>query len=556
MKSAERIDRINLLRKQALLLKAEIDKATDAGTYRKEDVEAYRNVLLEITRLERIEAGFQDIMTFAKNYFTGAPPHDLLKADTPSPQFHYELAAYLREMVLDPNERKTAVAAPRSHAKSTLVTNIFPIWCTCYVEDVGERYWVIIGDKQDNARKFGLDVIKNEFEGNELLIADFGKLKGTIWNSLEIVTANNVKISAHGAQEALRGLRFGSFRPSIIMDDIESDDSCNTAERIEKMVDWFDRTVLPLGDPKHSKFFLVGTVIHFNSLLNQVLTNRPDWKSFKYQAIVNFPDRMDLWDTFEKMYHSRDEGNDPMEAAQIARNNALKLYEDNKEEMERGAVVLWRERLDLLALMEKRTTRRLAFNSEYQNKPVDETSRVFSHIHYFESDDFNVNDCDIYGACDPSMGQSKRSDPSAIVTIARHRKTGIMYIIDVDVKRRHPDQIIQDIFRKTGTFKYTTFAIETIAFQQFMKDELTKRSAQQGIYLQIKEFKSTVKKQIRITAIEPLVSSGQIRFNRIHRDLIEQMEYFPKGHDDALDCTAMCVEFTKKRNNAFSFGRI
>lgn len=549
MKSAERLERISLLKRHAELLKVEFGKKPEAAVN-------YYNVLQEITKLQRIEAGFQDIMVFAKNYFTGDPPHDLLKADTPSPKFHYELARHLRDTVMDPWEQKTAIAAPRSHAKSTIVTNIFPIWCTVYVEDVEERYWVIIGDKQDNARKF-LDVIKSELEDNDLLKADFGNLKGSTWNSLEIITANQVKISAHGAGEGLRGLRYGSFRPSVIMDDIESDDSCSTPDRIAKMMDWLLRTVMPLGDPKKSKFFLVGTIIHYNSVLSQIINNFAEWQPFKFRAIEEFPERMGLWNKWEEMYHNRDEGDNPMEAARLARKKAMEFYEENREEMHRGAVVLWPERLDLLALMEKRATNRLAFNSEYQNEPLDENSRIFHKIWYYEPEDINLDELDVFGACDPSLGKTKRADPSVILTLGRHRKTGIMYVLDVDIKRRNPDTIIQDIFRKAEMFDYVMFNIETIAFQQFFKDEVVKRSAEQGIYLPIKEYKSTVKKEVRISAIEPLMTNGQVRILATQRELEEQLIYFPKGkNDDAIDALNMAIALAKGKGSQLIFGRV
>lgn len=550
MTSLERIKRIGLLKKQADLLRNKVK------TGKPDLMQKYYDLLKGIERLDRIENGFQDIMYFAKAYFTGSPPHDLLKPDTPSPQFHYELANYLREAVLDPLTRKTCIAAPRSHAKSTIVTNIFPIWCVCYVDDVKERYWVIIGDKQDNARKF-LDTIKSEFEDNEMLRADFGNMKGSTWNALEIVTNNQVKLSAHGAGEGLRGLRYGSFRPSVIMDDIESEDSCSTPERIAKMMDWFLRTVLPLGDPKKSKFFLVGTVIHYDSILNQVMNEHADWKPFKFRAIEKYPDRMDLWNKFEEMFYNRDEGDSPMEASRIARTKALEFYEQNKEEMHEGSIVLWKERLDLLDLMEKRAINRLAFNSEYMNEPIDADSRIFSKIWYYDPEDFNLKDCDIFGACDPSMGKSKRSDPSVIITVARHRKTGIIYVLDVDNKRRHPNVIIQDIFKKASIYEYQSFSIETVAFQEFMKDELTKRSAEQRVYLPIKEFKSTTKKDVRISAIEPLLSSGQVRLLPTQKDLIEQLEYFPKArHDDCPDVLAQVLDLCKRKGARLVFSKI
>lgn len=552
MTSAERQERIKLLTKRAKLLKAKSEKTGDTT-----DLVKYHETLKELQKIRRIEAGFQSIMTFAQTYFTGSPPHDLLKADTPSPKFHYELAEEIRDAVMDPFTRKLVVAAPRSHAKSTIITNIFPVWCVVYNDDVQEFFWAIIGASQDKAKQF-LDTIKAELSDNELLTADFGNLKGPTWNALEIITANGVKISAHGAGEALRGMRFGSFRPSVIIDDLETDETVQTPERIQKLYDWLDRTVLPLGDPKRSKFFMVGTILHYNSVLNQVLVNRPDWKAFKYRAISKFPERMDLWNEFEEILQSRTDGDNPMVAARIAREKALKFYADNKDEMHRGAVVLWPERMDLLTLMEIRSAKRLAFNSEFQNEPVDEDSRIFSKIHFYEPHEINMDELEIFGACDPSLGKSKRSDPSVIMTAGRHMRTGIVYILDVDVRRRNPDRIIQDIFSKTQTYNYRKFSIETIAFQQFMKDELQKRSAQLGIYLPIHEYKpGTTKKEIRIASIEPLMSNGFIRILPTQQDLIEQLEYFPKAaHDDILDCVVQIADMTRRRVGTLAFGHL
>lgn len=550
MKSAERIERIDVLKRQAELLK---QKFTSGD---KTVMGLYKDTLEEIARLQRIEAGYRDIMVFMKTYLTAEAPHDLLKPDTPSPPFHYELAEMLREATLDPRERKIAVAAPRSHAKSTVITNGFVLWNIAYAEDVQKRYWLLIADKQDNARRF-LDVIKGEIEDNQLFISDFGNLKGPTWNSLEIITANKVKIQAAGGGEGLRGLRFGSTRPDVICDDIESDESTSTPERIDKMYNWLLRTVLPLGDPKKMKVFIVGTVIHFGSVLNTLLNEHGDFESYRYQAVEKFPTNMDLWNEFERLYHDRSEGETPMDASRIARQNALRFYEDNHVKMNEGAKVLWPERMDLLSLMIIRATNRLAFGSEYQNLPIDENSRIFRKIWYYQPEDVSLDELDVFGACDPSLGKTKRSDPSVILTIGRHRKTGILYVLDTDRKRRSPDNIIQDIFNKAQVYEYMNFNVETIAFQQMFKDEIVKRSTEQGLYLPIREFKSTVKKEIRISALEPLVSNGQIRFLSSQKDLIEELERFPKSStDDLLDGLNMAVDLAKKRSTGLKFSQI
>lgn len=550
MKSAERIERIALLKRQAELLKEQIS-GVNSGLLTK-----YREVLGEISRLQRIENGFQDIMVFAQTYLTAEPPHDLLKADTPSPPFHYDLANYLREATIDPRERKFAIAAPRSHAKSTIISNAFILWCICYVEDLEKRYWLLIADKQDNGRRF-LDVIKNELEGNPLLREDFGNLKGPTWNSLEIVTKNQVKVQAAGAGEGLRGLRYGSERPNVVCDDIESDESTSTPERIEKLYSWLLRTVAPLGDPKRMKFYIIGTVISYGSVLNTLLNEHGDFDSYRYQAIEKFPERMDMWNEFERIYHSRDEGDSPMDASRIARQKALDYYTENHVEMNDGAKVLWPERMDLLSLMIIRATNRLAFGSEYQNDPLDSSTQIFHKIWTYTPDEVNIDELDIFGACDPSLGKTKRSDPSVILTLGRHPKTGILYVLDVDRKRRKPDQIIQDIFAKTQVYNYSMFCVETIAFQEMFKDEIIKRSTEQGIYLPIREYKSTVKKEIRISALEPLVTNGQVRILTSQKDLIEEMERFPRGsHDDMLDGLNMAVDLAKKRSSGLKFMHI
>jgi predicted phage terminase large subunit-like protein len=550
MKSAERIERIALLKRQAELMKQHIVSGD------KTQLGRYSELLQEITKLTRIEAGFQDIMTFCKNYLTAEAPHDLLKADTPSPPFHYDLARYLREATIDPRERKFAIAAPRSHAKSTIISNAFILWCICYVEDLEKRYWLLIADKQDNGRRF-LDVIKNELEGNPLLREDFGDLKGPTWNSLEIVTKNQVKVQAAGAGEGLRGLRYGSERPNVVCDDIESDESTSTPERIEKLYSWLLRTVAPLGDPKRMKFYIIGTVISYGSVLNTLLNEHGDFDSYRYQAIEKFPERMDMWNEFERIYHSRDEGDSPMDASRIARQKALDYYTENHVEMNEGAKVLWPERMDLLSLMIIRATNRLAFGSEYQNDPLDSSTQIFHKIWTYTPDEINIDELDIFGACDPSLGKTKRSDPSVILTLGRHPKTGILYVLDVDRKRRKPDQIIQDIFAKAQIYNYSNFCVETIAFQEMFKDEIIKRSAEQGIYLPVREYKSTVKKEVRISALEPLVTNGQVRILTSQKDLIEEMERFPRGsHDDMLDGLNMAVDLARKRSSGLKFTHI
>lgn len=548
MTSQERLERIELLKRQAELMKQDLQP---------DKMPKYYELLKEIAKVQRIEDGYQNIMTFAKNYFEDVPvPHNLLYKETPSPPFHYELVDILRDTILTKGNAHLAIAAPRSHSKSTLASNIVPCWIVAYQQDVQAPFWIIVNAKEDGAKQF-LDIIKRTIEDNPAFREDFGDLVGDTWNSTEIITKNNVKIQATGSGGSIRGSRFLNARPNVLIDDLETDQSVATPEQINKTMDYFRKTLLPLGDPNNMKIVYVGTILHYNSCLNQVINEMPNFKAYKYRAIAEFPTNMSLWNDWEEIYNSRNEGSNPMEASRLAREKAMKFYTDNKEAMHEGAVVLWPERMNLLELMEKRVQDRISFLSEYNNEPLDEDTRTFQKIVYYDSKDLPpLEELEIYAAVDPSMGNSKRSDPSVIITVGRAR-TGIVYVLDVDEKRRNPNQIIKDLFAKAEIYNYTMVSIETVAFQQFFKQEVVKRSAERGLYLPIKEFKSTVKKEIRIASLEPHFSSGIIRISHHQKNLEEQLLYFPKtSHDDIVDALAQVFELCKQGSGRFYFGKL
>lgn len=529
-----------------------------SGELRPVEVTKYKAALGELAKWTRIERGFTSIFHFGKTYFSSDPPHDLIRPDTPSAEFHVDLCDLLRETAMSVETRQMAVAAPRSHAKSVWDTNIFPVWLTCYKDDIPtDPYWVIVGDDVDSARK-QMDIVKMALESNPKIIEDFGELRGSTWNAYEIITKNGVKFEAAGMSQGIRGTKFGSYRPSVIFDDVETDESCATPERIEKTIQKFDKTFMPLGDPKRSKFILVGTVINYGSLLNQVMTRRGDWRKIKYRAIISFPERMDLWETWSNIRRDFSHGETPEESTTIAEQRAYEFYQANKDEMDRGAEVLWPERMSLYDLMKKRDTNRHAFLSEFQNNPLDEETRLFKKIHYYSIEDVSHDDLDFYYALDPSLGKNKRADFSAIIVIGKHRKTGIMYVIEADIKRRTPDRTILDLFEKHRRYRFKDGWVEGVAFQEFLRTEIQRRSAEAGIYVPANEFRTNnVNKEVRIAGIEPLVTNAYVRFLPTMVEMETQLSYFPK-HDrrDGPDALSMVLEGIRSRSSKLTFGKL
>lgn len=551
MKSKDRQDKIKLLRQKVELY----EELTQVGTIGKDDLIKYHEALETLAKLERIENGFQSLMYFAKTYFSGSGPSDLLQNHTPSPPFHFEVATMIRDAAVNEWGDKISIAAARSHSKSTIVSNIFLTWVTVYAEDIGRYYWVLIGDKQATAQS-QLAVVKNAFECNERIRNDFGDLTTKTWNSLEIITGNGVKIQAAGSGEALRGLRHLSHRPNVVCDDLEGQQDVSTPEQIQKMLTWFDQTVTNLGDPRRSLYIIVGTILHYQSLLATLINKRPDWKSKVYPALKKYPVNMHLWDEWQKIYHSRLKGDTPADAARIAGEEAKAFYNEHKHSMDEGADVLWPERMPLYNIMEQRATNPYAFSTELQCNPVDSDSQVFKTYHTYDVTTIDINELEILGGVDPSLKETKRSDPSAILTVGKS-KTGIYYVLEVDNRKRSPDVIIENLLKKASVYRYRWVSIESVQFQQFFADEVRKRSAVAGIYLNVREFKSTVKKEMRIASLEPLITNGYIRFSPTQMELLEQLTYFPKvKNDDILDCLAQIIETDRKRFGRGTIGKI
>src|SRR5690606_28288725 len=109
-----------------------------------------------------------------------------------------------------------------------------------------------------------------------------------------------------------------------------------------------------------------------------------EFKSTLYKAIIEEPERMDLWEQCRAIY--LDENLPKEERAR----KAEEFYKENKEEMDRGARVLWPGVQPLFRLFKwKWENGSKAFNTEYQNTTHDEESQIFNAEKYRKFDDPN-----------------------------------------------------------------------------------------------------------------------------------------------------------------------
>lgn len=522
-------------------------------------------------KLERVRNCQGDLLSFAIEYFSEHNNADNpgnwdgfdVKKKKHAAEFHREITDMMNRVSNVDTNAKVAVAAPRGHAKSSYLSKAFPLHELLY----RRRRYVLLISETPKVAKANLDWIRDQLKYNEKLRRDFGELlsprdqanvqdnnEGFIaWEKDGDYRKQIALLESASVGGAIRGRNWNGMRPDlIILDDLEDarpGGNASTPEQRSALRDWFTQSVIPLGDPKGKRtaFVYMGTTVHHESLLMYVLHDRADFETKIYRAIIDEPERMDLWEECRQIYIDR-ENKDRY-------NDAKSFYESNKGEMDKGAKVLWPDGKSLWDLMAwKWDNGSKAFNTEYMNNPIDEDSMVFNPATFTYWDDshpakeFPHSDYIISIGVDMALGK-ERGDYSAISVVAKHKETEITYVVDSYGDRIKVDEFIAVVVDKVLEWQPDVVAVESVAAQEFFADVLKAELANVGYpaHTRLKKIYSRSRKELRIEAMLPMIENESLQFSRKHTLLLEQFErYGQGGHDDTIDSLEMSISATNE----------
>lgn len=497
-----------------------------------------------------------DVLYFAYEYFSDArnPENEnnlipLGVTFETAPDFHRELCDKLNELHEIPT-KKIAWSCPRGHGKSAYLSNIFP---THQIVFNLRHYILIVSETEKMAQRF-VEWVSDQLKFNEKLRADFGELlspnkMANESDNLEgFITNNNIKVQSASIQKQLRGARHGAYRPDlVILDDLESAKNTNTVELRSKNLHWYNSVIVPIGDITRTAFIYMGTLVHGQGLLPDVL-KRSDYDSKIYSAIVSEPKHPEMWEHVENILRDVDNPN-RLDDAKI-------YYQENKDVMDEGVRTLWHERFTYFDLINiKVNVGSRAFASEYLNKPSDDESSIFKENYFLYYDDKDLwqgnkrMQLDIYGFWDIAIGKNSRSDYNAIVIIGRDNRTGVLYVLDTFAEKIPMHEALQVAYQMIVKWKPRVFGVETVQAQWDMYRQLRDLLVKNGAYhTRVMAFNPKGKKEDRIENLEPLVEGGYIRFKKSQRLMIEMLQLFPShDHDDLPDALASVVEISGKQ---------
>lgn len=474
---------------------------------------------------------FLDEDLFARTFLS-----DAMKVETP--QFH----KHMYKLLADTSKRYVAIIAPRGHAKSTLSSLTVPLHRLLYGR---EKNILIISETEDQAKDH-LSSLKSELEQNELIRSYFPKLHFTKWTEEKIIVQGgpfniDCQIVVKGSKQKIRGHKYKNQRPTlIIMDDVEGEDNMTNEDVRNDLKRRIDAAIIPALDPQIGRLFMIGTIVHYDSYLNEIYTSadRPnqsvgtagDWYYVFYKAIENYGTKQEkaLWPEWQplKRLHS--------ERIRMAKNGREYIW--------------WQEYMN-----EPTAGSSQLFKPEYFKQRHNYHIRHIGGINWLcKPDGTPVRNCQVFIGVDPAISTSRKADKFAMAVIAVDHLDNRYLIRLVLTRIGSASGQANLIIENAMSHNAIGVAIETTAYQQALATQVKERMHKAGNYFRIFEFKPRDRKNERLRSLEYPISQGRLLFPKNTSDTdpiaqaITQFTQYPRSkNDDAMDAIYYAYEITQ-----------
>ncbi|MCK5111046.1 MAG: hypothetical protein KAQ94_05945 [Arcobacteraceae bacterium] len=492
-----------------------------------------------------------------------------------TPKLHIGLLNFLAS----PDKYKVA-AIFRGAGKTTVVTKV-DTFSSIWHEH--EPYHQIFSVNEKKAKKFLKDVktmIRNAIrKGYDIQIKKFrGKTraddKDLVWNDTEIEVVVDGKffcyVEALGAGQDPRGGSFNFMRPTLqTFDDIESKRgqyAITSKSNREKLLEWFEGDCLPALDPIFGRVRFIGTILHEDSLLSNILKD-DEWVQFIQPIIKDdgtsaWKDRFPLTD--EDAIKKKEEiFKATGKVAKIRSIQAIKrgLYKKGLHNL------FYQEYLCLPQAEEKKLFKKEMFKY-YSHIEYDDKVSYFKLTNALEHQEvpirkpknivlndgkkIAIDNTIVYSTMDLATKDGK--DKTVIITCG-YDSNNNMYVLDISYGDWTPFDKSVNAIKVYKEFKPLKFGIEKAGMQNdyfYTIDEAQKAS---GVKIPVKELShGGIAKNIRIKNIHPLFMVGKVFFNESDpaTSILEaQFNAFDPevegSNDDLIDTLAYQHQFIKGR---------
>ena len=423
------------------------------------------------------------------------------------------------------DERYVAIAAPRGHAKSTIITIAYTLASVLFRRN---KYCIIVADTVGQAVMF-LGQIKNIIYSSTEIQKLFGlemNEKGVVFekdteDDIIVKFADGLKfrIMAKGAEQKLRGLQWDGGRPDlVVIDDLLNEELVANKDRRDKLRKWVFGSLIPCIS-QSGLIRWVGTVMNLDDPLMSLM---PPERS--KDSIV---EDLKIWSNKKK--------------------GAWKsvLYRAHNHDMSK---LLWPERKtkqefrDLRADFVEQGMPEV-YACEYLNNPIDDSIRYFRKTDLLAmTEEDKKKPLVYYITADLAISLKERADYTAIV-VGGMDESGQLQIRNCIRERMDGDEIVQTLLTLYNVYKPMCVGIEDTQISKALGPYINRAMMETGTYMNIVPLKPhRMDKIMRARSIQARCRAGMVKFDKAADwwgSFEDEVLSFPRAkHDDVVDALA------------------
>lgn len=434
-----------------------------------------------------------------------------------TPEFHRIMWDYFCS-----DDKQVAVSAPRGHAKSTAGTHAYVLASILFRD---QDYVLVVSDTVTQAVQF-LGDIKRELAENDDLRSLFGVeefLKDTEDDLIvRFDDGHQARVQARGSEQKVRGLKWCSKRPGLIVgDDLENDEIVMNRDRRTKFKRWFFGALVPCKSDI-GKIRLVGTILHLDSLLENLMPEFQLGPSRQKHLV-----RTEL-----------------SEAATIKLPWKSIKFRAHNEDMTK---LLWpgkKSKEEFTAIRENYARQGLSdvYSQEYLNVPLDEKDTFFRKADFLAlRPEDKKKKLNYYIACDLAISQKQRSDYS-VFAVAGIDDEGRLQAVNIIRDRMDSMQLVDTILMLQKLYNPELFGIEAGTIQKSIGPYLNEEMIARGVFVNTVLLKPSADKLTRARSMQARMRAGAVRFDKDaewYQTFEDELLRFPRDrHDDQVDAWA------------------
>ena len=397
---------------------------------------------------------------------------------------------------------RVLLLAPRGHGKSKIVQGLV----AHYMLNHPDERVIMVSQSHTKASIF-MSGIKRALETSDIIKSVWGDVKGDNWQSNSITLSTR---KANHVEPNLLALGAGSSSCTglhaelIILDDITDFDIARSEVQSERLDTWFKTALFPVLQPG-GRIVALGTRYSFNDLWGTLIEMGYNSKIFPAirdgKALIPWLRPMD----------------DEM------RDGGL-IVGLNTMRKDMGELLFALQMMNDTSLLLENNIIKAAWIQYYNKLPYVRKEIIIS--------------------VDPAISQKSEADFTAITTWCKDISGGI-YLMDRVNAHLTMHETIEQIKQNIARYGAERVLVEAVAYQKALAQEL-KRECPATV---ITERTVTTDKHARLINVQNYFENGLIFFKREqHKDIIDQILYFPAKNDDMVDSMTMAIGYYKEQS--------